>query len=86
LLGYFPENAKGCCHGFVLKWLSACLVGEETKFNQRLKTILTDEHLVEHINQIKEKIKQGEQASQDDKDYLGYRSFKHPISQFLKIS
>ena len=53
LLGYSSNYSIGCCNGFTLKWLSACLVGEEAKFNQRVKTILNDEHLIENINRIK---------------------------------
>lgn len=73
LLGY-SLNVEGCCCGFTLKWLSACLIGEENRFNQRINTILHDEHLVTNINRIKDKVRLGEE-SQADKDYLEILEF-----------
>ena len=81
LLGYSKSIPKGgVCYGLTLKWLEACLIGEEERFIQRIKTIMNDKHLVENITRIKEKIKQHEQASQEENDYLEILGFYESLS------
>ncbi|MCP0913426.1 MULTISPECIES: ankyrin repeat domain-containing protein [Legionella] len=61
-LGYFEEKAKGVCHGFSVRWLEACLAGEEDekKFLARSEKIKEyyqlGEAFPEKITTLKKKI------------------------------
>lgn len=53
IIGY-PDLNGGCCHGFSLRWLEACFLGEEEPFNRRMESIVTaDEDLCATLNLVR---------------------------------
>ena len=75
-LNYDPDSiSDGCCHGFTIKWLEACLLGDEKRFNVRIKTIVEDKSLVQKLSQIKEKIKLRTSVTPEELDLLEIFAF-----------
>ena len=71
-LGY--TNTKGCCHGVSLRWLEACLIGEEHLFAKRINTIVSGgEGLANSIHAVKEK--KGRNLTKKDRMLLDVLAF-----------
>lgn len=71
-LGYAKKS--GCCHGFSVLWLSACLLKDEDRFNARIKKILSKgDRLIESIEEVK--AKKGKDLSEEDRDLLEILAF-----------
>jgi ankyrin repeat protein len=71
-LGY--STIHGCCHGFSLKWLEACFLGEEALLDTRVKKIvLGSGELMDKIQQVKEK--KGKNLTKEDHELLDILAF-----------
>jgi hypothetical protein len=82
LLGYIPADSRGVCHGFTLKWLEACLLGEEEQFTERLRTITSEYNLKEKIGTVKDKVKAGHKLTEVEEHYLDILAFYEGILLF----
>ncbi|WP_148263575.1 ankyrin repeat domain-containing protein, partial [Legionella drancourtii] len=72
-LGY-RNNTTGRCHGFSLRWIEACLLGEEHLFAERINTIVSGaEVLVNSIQTVKEK--KGQDLTKEDMTLLDVLAF-----------
>ncbi len=58
-LGYHNNQLNGACHGFIIRWIEACLLGQSYQFEQRKRLILEldIESFVIASQRIKEKNK-----------------------------
>lgn len=71
-LGY--TKTGGCCRGFAMLWLEACLLGEEHLFNKRIEKIVsTDGELFHAILAVK--AKKGKNVTAEDKSFLDILAF-----------
>lgn len=74
-LGY--SNVKGVCHGISIRWLEACMSGEERVFHERLKRIeqivSSGQDIVKLMDVVKEK--KGKNLSAADQDLLDIQAF-----------
>lgn len=71
-LGY--TDTPGCCHGFSIGWLEACLLDNEALFNQRIHSILeAGDGLVKPIEAVKQK--KSENLTAKDKELLEILAF-----------
>ncbi len=71
-LGYLlPEDS---CHGFAIRWLEACLVGEENLFENRIKEIHSyGDSLIARIQEVQDK--EENQLTEEDKTLLDIQAF-----------
>lgn len=71
-LGYLlPEDS---CHGFAIRWLEACLVGEENLFENRIKEIHSyGDSLIARIQEAQDK--EENQLTEEDKTLLDIQAF-----------
>lgn len=85
-LGYFSErDAQGTCNGVTMAWISACMLGDEKPFQQRIQRITheTDKWtLPERINQAKEQVKQHQPLSEEEINLLEILAFYEQILLF----
>lgn len=85
-LGYFSEhNQQGVCNGITMAWISACVLGEEKHFQQRIQHISDQADqwtLLAHINQAKEKVKQHLPLSAEEINLLEILAFYEQILLF----
>ncbi|HAT2009192.1 TPA: ankyrin repeat domain-containing protein [Legionella pneumophila] len=74
-LGY--SDVKGVCHGISIRWLEACMSGEEHVFHERLKRIeqivSSGQDIVKLMDVVKEK--KGKNLSAEDQDLLDIQAF-----------
>ncbi|HBD9436973.1 TPA: ankyrin repeat domain-containing protein [Legionella pneumophila] len=74
-LGY--SDVKGVCHGISIRWLEACMSGEEHVFHERLKRIeqivSSGQDIVKLMDVVKEK--KGKNLSTEDQDLLDIQAF-----------
>lgn len=71
-LGY--TRTPGCCHGFSLRWLEACLLGEEHVFKERIEAIDNAGYsLIHWINAAINK--KGQNLTENDYKFLDILSF-----------
>ena len=58
-LGYHDSSLNGACHGYTIRWIEACLIGQSHQFDERKKLIseLDIESFAIVIQRIKEKTK-----------------------------
>ena len=73
-LGYTDKDT-GLCYGTTLRFLEACLLGEQEKFIRRMNTIAKTDGLDVLITQAKEKVKQHQALTPYDLDLLDVLSF-----------
>ncbi|MFT4059249.1 MAG: hypothetical protein QM652_06855 [Legionella sp.] len=76
-LGYSTLNRNGVCHGISVRWIEACLLGEERLFDARIKRI---EHLIssgEDITQLVSavKAKKGKNLTKEDQELFDVLAF-----------
>ncbi len=71
-LGYrSPEDS---CHGFAIRWLEACLVGEESLFENRMKEIHSyGDSLIDRIQEAQDK--EENQLTEKDRKLLDIQAF-----------
>jgi ankyrin repeat protein len=77
-------NDQGCCHGFTLKWLEACILGEREHFNERIRKILAEPTatLVTKISDIKAKVKKHDDLNKDELELLEIPAFYEGITLY----
>ena len=82
-LGYF-KNELGVCRGFTSAWMEACLINEEEVFNKRVDRILqsSSRSLISQIDHVKEKVKNRQLLTADDKEQLDILSFFEKIALY----
>ena len=71
-LGYDIELG-GICYAMTVRWLEACLLGEEAIFLQRIEDIIAYDELALSISKMKEK--KGQNLTQDDIKLLDILAF-----------
>ncbi len=79
LLGYTKEE-KGLCRGISLRWLEACLLGEETQFDKRIKKMCLGEETLQSINRAK--AKKGKNLTEEDAASLDILAFFDSVKLF----
>ncbi|HAT1796768.1 TPA: ankyrin repeat domain-containing protein [Legionella pneumophila] len=74
-LGY--SDVEGVCHGISIRWLEACLLGEEHVFHERIKhlerIVSSGQDIVMLMDAVKEK--KGKNLSKEDEDLLDILAF-----------
>ncbi|HIG0429499.1 TPA: ankyrin repeat domain-containing protein [Legionella pneumophila] len=74
-LGY--SDVEGVCHGISIRWLEACMSGEEHVFHERIKRIeqivSSDQDIVKLMDAVKEK--KGKNLSKEDEELLDILAF-----------
>ncbi|HAU3847400.1 ankyrin 3 [Legionella pneumophila] len=74
-LGY--SDVEGVCHGISIRWLEACMSGEEHVFHERIKRIeqivSSGQDIVKLMDAVKEK--KGKNLSAEDQDLLDIQAF-----------
>jgi hypothetical protein len=82
-LGYW-KDAPGVCNGLTLKWIEACLLGQENVFDARMREILSSPNssMEDRIKNIKEKIGRGGSASAEEKEHLRILGFYEGIKLY----
>ncbi|HAT6976812.1 TPA: hypothetical protein F8R96_11925 [Legionella pneumophila] len=74
-LGY--SDVEGVCHGISIRWLEACISGEEHVFHERLKHIeqivSSGQDIVMLMDAVKEK--RGKNLSTEDEELLDILAF-----------
>lgn len=74
-LGY--SDVEGVCHGISIRWLEACLLGEEHVFRERIKhlerIVSSGQDIVKLMEAVKEK--KGKNLSKEDEDLLDILAF-----------
>lgn len=76
-LNYTNDN-KGCCHGISWRWLEASLLGEEKRFDERIRRILaTKKNIIHSLNTLK--TKKGRNLTQEDNNLLDITAFLNSL-------
>lgn len=85
-LGYFcHDDLAGVCHGMSMAWAEACILGEETKFNQRIKKITSFDDvdvLIGKIRHIQNVVRVGQIITPQDADMLEILSFLEKVALY----
>jgi hypothetical protein len=78
-LGY--RQATGLCHGISLRWMEACMLGEEQRFHNRMeKMMLSPEETAQSIREAK--AKKGVNLTEKDTDALEVLAFFDGLALF----
>ena len=79
----YPANEGGMCNGITLKWIEACLLREETAFDDRILLILrADLNIREQMDRIKDVIRRDGTTSPENAEYLRILGFMEGVQLY----
>lgn len=83
-LGYHDNRINGACHGFTIRWIEACLLGQSHQFDERKKRILEldIESFTIAIQRIKEKTKLNVSVSSEEYHLINLLAFFESMFAF----
>ncbi|MDF1684868.1 MAG: ankyrin repeat domain-containing protein [Legionellaceae bacterium] len=83
-LGYFEaaDGPSGACNGITLSWIEACMINDEDTFIEREEIIVCERNILQRLENIKNKIKSGENLTEDEEVLSEVPAFYEKVSLY----
>lgn len=90
-LGYYSADFEGTCNGYSLKWLEACLLGQEEKvqfeqFKQAIIEAYQQDTLLDQVTFVKTKVKERQPLLEQEQNLLNLLAFYETMELYQSPS